>query len=135
MVRTDARPQVWIGFDSPTWDRTTAFVVFWTNVFDWISGQEKFASYPLAQWTPQWQARHPQDLAGPPGLWPGLYRDSAGELRAFNTLDLHTPAPPTASWPRMSSSQRHGIPVAAALLLAALTALVLAVLTWRRRPV
>jgi hypothetical protein len=138
MVRMESRPQVWVGFDSATWGRTPAFVIFWANVFDWVGGREKFTSYPLTQWTPRWQARHPQDLAGPPGLWPGLYRDSTGEFRAFNTLDLHTAAPPTASWPklqRVSDLHRRGLPVAAALLLGALTALILAALTWRRRTV
>ena len=38
--------QVWIGFDSPAFPRSPAFVVFWTNVLDW-AGQGVDAFQPL----------------------------------------------------------------------------------------
>ena len=37
-VREAPHRQVWIGFDAPDFARTPAFVIFWTNVFDWLAG-------------------------------------------------------------------------------------------------
>jgi hypothetical protein len=35
-VRESPARQVWIGFDSPDWPRTSDFVIFWSNVLDWV---------------------------------------------------------------------------------------------------
>jgi hypothetical protein len=37
-VRESPQRQVWIGFDAPDFARTPEFVIFWTNVFDWLAG-------------------------------------------------------------------------------------------------
>ena len=37
-VRESPARQVWIGFHSPDFARTPAFVVLWTNVLDWVGG-------------------------------------------------------------------------------------------------
>ncbi len=38
----DATPrQVWIGFDSPGWESTADFVVFYSNVIDWLVAAER----------------------------------------------------------------------------------------------
>jgi hypothetical protein len=43
-VRESPTRQVWIGFRSPDFARTPGFVVFWTNVLDWVgqSGEQAF---------------------------------------------------------------------------------------------
>ena len=37
-VREAPHRQVWIGFDAPELARTPEFVIFWTNIFDWLAG-------------------------------------------------------------------------------------------------
>jgi hypothetical protein len=37
-VREAPQRQVWIGFDASDFARTPDFVIFWTNVFDWLAG-------------------------------------------------------------------------------------------------
>jgi hypothetical protein len=36
-IREAPHRQVWIGFDAPDFARTPEFVIFWTNVFDWLA--------------------------------------------------------------------------------------------------
>jgi hypothetical protein len=38
---------VWIGLDAPDFARTPEFVIFWTNVFDWLAGGD---TDPAQQW-------------------------------------------------------------------------------------
>lgn len=81
-IREDPVRQVWIGFESDSFPRSADFVVFWTNVFDWIAGQgERFETRGiLAQpiLTPpqtDWEAKL---RTLPPTLRPG--REIAGIL-------------------------------------------------------
>lgn len=93
----DPLKQVWVGFDAPRWATTPDYVIFWTNVFDWMGGGgQRFAARALNEWGPQWKptARLPTDA----GAWPGLYRRSDGGLRAFNAPDVAVSASPRTEW-------------------------------------
>lgn len=80
---TDAR-QVWIGFESREFSRTPAFVVFWTNVFDWTAGgQEAFASSPITQSTTAERLSPPPLPNVDSAYWPGLFQSTQGKI-AFN---------------------------------------------------
>jgi hypothetical protein len=44
-VRESPARQVWIGFNSPTFSHSSDFVVFWTNVLDWVGrGGDEFVA-------------------------------------------------------------------------------------------
>ena len=132
-TRPDAPRQVWIGFDAPDWPRTTDYVVFWTNVFDWAGGGgEQFVGHPLGDWTPEWK---PTDPAHPePGAWPGLYHRSDGALRAFNAPDVIIPVPPRADWRSRVASLKEsaGLKLSGPLLVAVAGCLAIAAGLWKK---
>jgi hypothetical protein len=77
--------QVWVGFDSPQWPRSADFVVFWTNVFDWLGGAgQGFTADPVTIQGDEWKRQDP----APPGVqanaWPGVFRGPDGRLKAMN---------------------------------------------------
>jgi hypothetical protein len=136
---------VWIGFDTSFWSRSSDFVIFWANVFNWAgSGAERFAAYPVGsleegQWTPVELAR---SVAEPQaGLWPGLYRRNDGMLRAVNAPDVPIPPARDTGWrDRLATlAANHGragpagFELAPGLLLAALAGLGVAAMLWKRR--
>lgn len=93
----DPLRQVWVGFDAPRWATTPDYVIFWTNVFDWMSGGgQRFVGRELAEYGPEWKPT--ASLSGQAGAWPGLYRRSDGALRAFNAPDIAVAAPPQTDW-------------------------------------
>ncbi|HEY1628655.1 MAG TPA: hypothetical protein VGF52_02285 [Tepidisphaeraceae bacterium] len=49
-VRASPARQVWIGFHSPTFPRSSDFVIFWTNILDWVGhgGDAYLANGPFA---------------------------------------------------------------------------------------
>jgi hypothetical protein len=139
-VRAQPARQGWVGFESESWPRSPAYVVFWTSVFDWVGqgGAGGFVGNPIGQLGPEWAlaeiAAKPQAA---PGLWPGLYRRADGALRAVNALDVQIPpiyAP--GNWQQNLShlqTDRTGAPLAPWLLLVALGCMLGSALTWRRR--
>jgi hypothetical protein len=133
--QTDAR-QVWIGFDAGPWSATPAFVVFWTNVFDWLGqGGESYASHLLAEWTPEWK---PRDFnAARAGLWPGLYIRSDGTLRAFDAADVPVEPTTRTGWQEklkaIAQRRRGSLNVVPLLALAAAGCLMLSAMTWKKR--
>jgi hypothetical protein len=67
-VRESPVRQVWIGFDSVDFARTPAFVVFWTNVLDWVanSPSEVFVASDLPATRPAAsEAAKPQAASEP----------------------------------------------------------------------
>ena len=135
--------QVWVGFEAPTaWTATADFVVFWANVLDWAGhGQERFASYPLSDQSPQWTRHSPVDITPAPadGLWPGLFGGVDGSYRAFNAA-----APPvsalavtTPDWRARLDATRHTagtkMDLTPAALVLAISLLAASALTWKRR--
>ena len=145
-VREQPARQVWIGLDAPDWSRQPGYVVFWTNVFDWLAGGTPgdWQSHPPGSLGPTWKPielapsrqNHPID----PRLWPGIYeRTDDAARRAINAPPLPPPSPPPPGWrarlPKVLSAARHdtATPLAPWLLTASLACLAGAAMSWRRR--
>ena len=86
-VRTEPARQVWVGVPAAAWSAHPSFVIFWTNVFDYLgAGGESFGHRPVGRlagaWTPLAGVSHPSGVV--PGLWPGLYQRADGAIAAVN---------------------------------------------------
>jgi hypothetical protein len=100
-VREGEARRVWVGFDSDSFARSTDYVVFWTNIFDWLSrGGETFAAHPVTPLGDEWEIVTP--AAGAPAqtkAWPGLYRRKGdGAPRAMNAPAPRIEAPADTDW-------------------------------------
>lgn len=127
--------QAWVGFETPaTWAASPQFVIFWANLLAWMSeGEMRYIAYPLTalddRWTPLEKPSKGQTGAMEPD--PGLYRDAAGALRAFNApvIPIQT-APSTPDWKsRLQMAIRESprqLELAPAALLAAILGLLAA---------
>jgi hypothetical protein len=142
-VRDEPARQVWVGFDSPDWPRRPEYVVFWTNVFDWLGGSagSEYRGYPIAPLGRGWRRVAGDDVSAgaEPGLWPGLYeRAEDGARRAVNAAYVPISLPAAVpDWSKklaaaLTRTQR-GRPLAATLLLAAVACLALSALLWTGR--
>jgi hypothetical protein len=132
---------VWVGFDSTDWAKSTDFVVFWANVFNWGgAGGEVFASHPVGSLEGDWTPVENAGSVSPPErlLWPGVYRRNDGTLRAINAPDVPTPAPRDTHWRerlKRLEKQLGQVDLSPWLALAALVCLCGSALLWKRRPV
>ena len=83
MQETPAR-KIWVGFDSPAWPRSVDYVVFWTNVFDWLgNGGQTFVSHsPVMDASWKREGNQPVDIQA--DTWPGIYVRSDGQKKAVN---------------------------------------------------
>jgi hypothetical protein len=148
-VRDNAVRQAWVGLESDQWQRTSEYVVFWGNLFDWLAGGGvRFESHPVGHLQGPWR---PLQLAGgndgaggklvaEPGLWPGLYqRVEDGALRAVNAGPVQFQDPAPDDWrPRLSaalSRRRRGAasPLSPAVMLAGVGCAAAATVLWKGR--
>ncbi|MGB7159553.1 MAG: hypothetical protein WBD40_15915, partial [Tepidisphaeraceae bacterium] len=84
-VRELPSRQVWIALDADTFPRRADYVVFWTNVFDWLGqGGDAYTSHPVGLLGSEWQRVTDGPNGTESGLWPGLHRRGDGALRAVN---------------------------------------------------
>ena len=76
--------KIWVGFDSPAWPRSVDYVVFWTNVFDWLgNGGQTFVSHsPVMDASWKREGNQPVDIQA--DTWPGIYVRSDGQEKAVN---------------------------------------------------
>jgi len=142
-VRDAPERQVWVGLDpSSPFARTPAYVVFWTNVFDWVGqGGDAFGAETVTPLGDEWRRVTGDDDAPsgtPNGLWPGLYRrDSDGATRALNAPPVEIAPPPETNWRARLEALRldrnEGVRLAKPLLLAALACLICAAWAWPAR--
>ncbi|HEY0009259.1 MAG TPA: hypothetical protein VGB55_11085 [Tepidisphaeraceae bacterium] len=125
--------RVWSGLDVPQWSTQSDFVVFWTNIFDFLTGDSlSYSAQPVrsipADWTP---------IVSDPSVdaSPGLYRTPEGTVAL--SVSVVKPLPLPASVPTPLSPKPEVIPLAPWLLVASLIALVAGVLSapndFRRR--
>jgi hypothetical protein len=145
-VREKPSRQVWVGIHAPGWARQPSYVVFWTNVFDWLGGggAAEWVARPVGSVSPAWKsvelaparADHPVE----PPLWPGIYeRPEDGARRALNAPAVSPAAPPALDWrtrlSRVLATQRGGTatPLSPWLLTAAVACLAGAAMSWRGR--
>jgi hypothetical protein len=137
-VREEPARQVWVGFDSDTWPRDASFVIFWTNVFEWLGhgGAEEFVAEPVQRLSSEW--RRLDELSGSPALpvdsAPGIYGRRDGAMRALNAIDLTLDPPPPSDWRARLAATKPSPGIGANLsrpaLVAALFAALIASLTW-----
>jgi hypothetical protein len=141
-VREQPARQIWIGFNSPTFARSADFVIFWTDVFDWLGGTSatEFRTeriWPLdSSWTRDVALSGEAVTADPA---PGVYRSPAGELRAMSAIDLAFIDSPSLDWmQRLVSVLRSRradatSELAPTMLIAALVLIAAAAVLWNRR--
>jgi hypothetical protein len=140
-VREQPARAVWVGFDTSAWARSSDFVVFWANVFNWAgAGGERFASYPVGtELEGNWSVA---ELAGSvtppePRLWPGLYRRGDETLCAIHTPDVPFPLPTATNWRERLATLRDDpagrSDVGPLLACLAVVCLCGAALTWKPR--
>jgi hypothetical protein len=151
-VREQPIRAVWVGFDAADWARSTDYVVFWANVFNWLGGggsgggagePERFAAHPVGTLDGDWTAVELAPSVAPPEpkLWPGLYRRADGTPRALCPPELPGVAdarPPTTDWRErlrrlMAETPAGRAELGPGIALAALVCLAGAAAVWKRR--
>lgn len=141
-ARTAPARQVGVWMHLDEWAKTADFVMFWTNVFDWVGeGGPHYAAHGVGLLADEWTAGEAAAVpAGtPPGLWPGLYRRGDGAWRAVNALDIRLQEQAATDWLSDLSAAvrstgappRRGVELSAILALLALGFIALAAMTWR----
>jgi hypothetical protein len=134
--------QAWVAIESATFPRRADYVVFWTNLFDWLGqGGDAFVSHPIGLLGDEWRRLTDGPPGTEPGLWPGVYERDDGTLRAVNAGAHTKPAlpPMTDDWQqrlaRLASGRVGGRPLSPYLLITALACALGAALQWPgRRP-
>ena len=134
--------QAWVAIESTTFPRRADYVVFWTNVFDWLGqGGDAFVSHPIGLLGDEWRRVTDGPPGTEPGLWPGVYQRGDGTLRAVNAGAHAKPSssPTMNDWQqrlaRLASGQAGGRALSPYLLIAALACALGAALRWPgRRP-
>jgi hypothetical protein len=72
---------VWVCLNSKDWSNQADYVVFWTNVFDFLAGDAGYRWYPVE------------------GLQrPGIQTQPDGSIRAFNAMDVTFADPAPNDW-------------------------------------
>jgi hypothetical protein len=134
--------------DSAEWSRRPEFVVFWTNVFDWLgaAGGPEYRGYSVGPLGAGWKRVDGDDGGGEPGLWPGLYeRGEDGARRAVNALDIRFPPSDAATRGAAAGDWRaalgralarvdRGTSLAPAMLVLAVCCVAGSALFWGRLP-
>jgi hypothetical protein len=133
--------RVWVGFRSDDFARKPDFVIFWSNVFNWLApGSIEYFSQAIGRLDGNWQLQGLPRVSLPRqdvGLVPGLYRGSDGSLIAVNASAPTIPPVINADWRRKlgdSMNVQSPRPIAGALLLAAIACVCLAAASWRTVP-
>jgi hypothetical protein len=142
-AREQPHRQVWIGFDSATFAARPEFVIFWTNVFDWLAGDGSAGGeyrYEAVRtlgegWTRDDVSSGRKLTDGPA---PGIYRNSNGNVVALCAMDVRIPAEqPSPDWqlklrslPVALGGEKRLSPI---LLVLAMALLALSMVTWARR--
>jgi hypothetical protein len=134
-VREQPVRQVWIGFHSATFPKRKDFVIFWTNVLDWVGqGGEEFTADPTQSLGAEWKLQTPPLAAFDPS--PGIYRRTEGARRALNCANVRFTPPPQTDWRAqlisISHSQSTGIDLRPPMLLVALLLILAATGLWKR---
>jgi hypothetical protein len=136
-VREKPARQVWVGFTSPTFPKLKNFVIFWTNVFDWVGqGGDEFTSEPVNSIGSEWKLETSSSMESF-DITPGIYRRSNGVRRALNAIDVRFDAPPKTDWRRqlasLSRSQGAGSDSRPIFLILAMLLLLGACILWKTR--
>jgi hypothetical protein len=139
-VRDGDVRQVWVGFESRAFARTPGYVVFWTNVFNWLGSATGGDFTAGVVGPPLDGARRllPKTLPDhvDPDRWPGVFETPTGKL-ALNCGRVTFGTTSGENWSTRLAAIPPAIPtgidLAPWLALAALTCLAGAAATWERR--
>jgi hypothetical protein len=115
-VRTEPARQVWIGFDLDAWAAKPQFVIFWTNVLDWVGqGEELFTSEPVEDLNP-----------------PGIRVDESGGRHAANAFAERVAPSAAQKVDFVPDSAATGKPLSPVVAFGAVMAICLAAVAWPR---
>jgi hypothetical protein len=112
-VRESPARSVWTDLPETNWPTKPDYVIFWTNVFDWLGGEDVYRWYPLDR----------DDK-------PGIEKQSDGTLRAFNAINVRFPPIRPNDWTRLrglNHSTKNASDLTAASCAAALLLMVSAI--------
>lgn len=134
--------QVWVNLDLDSWSTSPDFVIFFTNVFDWIGNgaNPEYRAHPVARLGKEWKRADdsPVPAGVENGLWPGLYRRGDGTLLAINAPDTKWEQPLKTGWQAKLARQQTGgavkVSLAPDLCAAAVIAGMLAAGFWLNHP-
>jgi hypothetical protein len=120
-VRDQPARSVWVSVNSPDWASKADYVIFWTNVFDWLGGEDVYRWHPVGDREK-----------------PGVENGSDGTVRAYNAIDVEFPAIRPNDWGRLRElNQRStsGIDLTGVACLIGMMSMILASLAMRRQNV
>jgi hypothetical protein len=136
-VRESPSRQVWINADLFEWEKTADFVIFFGNVFDWISaGDARYRSIPPVELGDRWIRTDKESAPAGcrPGEWPGIYRSDTAEMIAVNAGQYRIGDGSTSrsSPPAIVSSITGYVGLRTAAYFLALAGMLGAVVCWQR---
>jgi hypothetical protein len=107
-VRDTPARQMWVGFDSPTWARTSDFVIFWAEVFDWAGERtDEFVAEPVRSLGKDWTRVDPASSDGEPrAMTAGLWEGPNASLRALNVTDVRFDQSVATEWRKQLAGVR-----------------------------
>jgi hypothetical protein len=133
-MRESPARRIWVGFRSPSFATRADFVIFWTNIFDWVGqGGEAFVSEPVGSIGEEWKLQtQPMDRFD---ISPGVYQRSDGMLRALNANDVRfSPASKNDGpfrLPALVAAADGGTNLSPAISLAAIFMVLASALLWK----
>jgi len=128
--------RIWVGLSSDEFTRSPQFVMFWTDIWDWLAkAQMHYTSQPVHPLTNDWNRATPADATIPPGLHPGVWQFADQQI-ALNADSFEYP--PAAALPDATARltavlQSHRIDrldLSVPLILIALILLTVAATLW-----
>jgi hypothetical protein len=140
-VREVPARQAWVGFDAEGFSATPAFVVFWTNLLDWVAGSAHvYSASPVIAQMDGWRrmplVNDPEALVADA---PGIYARGDGSKAAFDSPVLPPPTPSNADEPEvvhhlaaLIGNRPSGRDAAPIVLWLSLACLIIAAAVWKR---
>lgn len=130
--------RIWVGLESDEFARDPRFVIFWTDVWDWLAGGKlEYAAQTVHRLSADWHCQAQMDADLLPGLLPGIWQ-SAGRQLALNAGDFawSQATDTAASADRLAaiggSEAAGGFNAGAVLIFLSLSLLGIAALLWPR---
>jgi hypothetical protein len=117
-VREQPARSVWVCVGDSAWPSRAGYVIFWTNVFDWLGGEDVYRWHPV-------DGEHPQ---------PGIEKEEDGTVRAYSAIDVDCPPVEPTDWDRLRAFKRSsmgGVDLTPAACLGALMLMTMGILIAR----
>jgi hypothetical protein len=134
-VRVSPRRQVWLNASLSDWEKTPDFVIFFGNVFDWISSSDQdYRSTAPTELGDRWTTTDGGSIlpGSNPGEWPGIYRSTTGETAAVNPGEYPMIAVPNSHVdPAFTSANADGTRLQTPAIFASLVCLLGGLIFWK----